>query len=130
MVWNIGMHGPYHADIVDLPGDFRENLAHFRARLPGLIEFESCGQAVAGFPFGGQMACGHRFACMLRQHGLGVKCIDLRRTAVHEQVDDVFGFGREMRRLGCQSIASNRCSLHMPGIVHDTGKADHAHSGS
>ena len=43
-------------------------------------------------------------AVPLRQLRLGVEGIDLRRPAVHEQVDDALGLGREVRRLGSERI--------------------------
>ena len=37
-----------------------------------------------------------RLAGVLRQRRLGVEGIDVRRAAVHEQVDDALGLGREV----------------------------------
>jgi hypothetical protein len=44
-------------------------------------------------------------AGILRQGGLRVERVDVRRPAVQEEVDDTLGLAPEMRRLGGQRIA-------------------------
>ena len=83
-----------------------EDLADLDAALAVLLEPErrpearcrSCARCVR-FPLG------QRLACVLVQERLGVEGIDLRRSAVQEDVDDVLGLGGEVRRPRRQRIA-------------------------
>ncbi len=45
-----------------------------------------------------------RLAGILRQRRLGIERIDVRRPAVHEQVDDALGLGRKVRRARRQRV--------------------------
>ena len=66
------------------------------------------------------------------KHRFGIKCIDLRRTTVHEKVDDVFGFGREMGCLGCQWIGAGTlgCRGSELLLLKNASEAECAHTGS
>ena len=77
----------------------RKEVADFDAALAVLAELERRGEGGAGLALG---APGCRRAAAwpayFVEHRLGIERIDVRRPAVHEQVDDVLGLGREMRR--------------------------------
>ena len=47
--------------------------------------------------FGAQVAGRQRLTVPLGQLGLWIKCVDMRRSPVHEQVDNSSGPGREVR---------------------------------
>ena len=55
-----------------------------------------------------RLSVGSGLAGVLGEQRLGVERVDVRRPAVHEQVDDVLGLGREVRRVRQQRIAAGR----------------------
>ena len=65
-----------------------------------LRELERRGEGRAGPALGAEVAGGQRLARVLGERGLGVEGIDVGRAAVHEEVDDALGLGREVRLLG------------------------------
>ena len=65
---------------------------------PYLRNLNGEGSAAPVWPLGRQVAAGQRLAGVLGERRLGVERVDVRRPAVHEQVDDVLGLGREVRR--------------------------------
>src|SRR5262249_21670304 len=67
---------------------------------------------------------------VLGQERLRIKRIDLGRAAIKVNVDDVFGPGREMRRLGRKRIARKVWRGEQTGVVHQAGEAEHAEAGA
>ena len=56
------------------------------------------GKRGPGLALGRQVPPGSGWPAYFVERRLGVERIDVRRPAVHEQVDDALGLGREMRR--------------------------------
>ena len=67
---------------------------------PYLLELERRGERGAGLALGRQR-CRRAAAwpAYFVEHRLGVERIDVRRAAVHEDVDDALGFGGEVGRV-------------------------------
>ncbi len=100
MVGHVGVHRADDAHVVDVPlGRAGEELADLDAALAVLLERERRAQGRAGLALGAEGRPGKRLAVVLRQQRLGIKGVDLRRSTVHEQVDDLLGSRGEMRRL-------------------------------
>ena len=103
MIGHVGVHRANDAQVVNVRlGRAGEELAHLDAALAVLLERERRAQGRTGFALGAKSRPGKRLAVVLRQHRLGVERIDVRRAAIHEQMDDLFGPRGEMRRLGRQ----------------------------
>ena len=96
MVWHVGAHRADHADIVDALGGFREKLAHFDAALPVFLKLEHRRERRPGLALGPQVLRRQRLPLVLGKRGLRVERVDVRRPAVHEQVDDALGLRREL----------------------------------
>ena len=79
-------------------------------------------KSAPGFAVG--LEPGRLLAVPLRQFGLGVERIDLRRPAVHEQVDDVLRLRREVRRLRRERVG--RCGR----LIRETREPEHAEAGA
>ncbi len=96
MIGDVGVHRADHADVVDHPGRVREQVADFDPALAVLLELEGRAHGRAGLALGGQIGR-HRLAVVAVEHRLGVERVDVRRPAVHEQVDDPLGPGSQRR---------------------------------
>lgn len=90
MIRDIGVHGSDHAKVVCAGTDVFENLAYFQTTFAIAIEFIRGSECRPCLAFGGQ-AAGNFLAVPFVERWLGVKCIDMRRAAVGENVNDVFG---------------------------------------
>src|SRR5262245_23588938 len=105
----LAIHGSDDDDVIDTFGEMREKLGNLDPRLSMLGELEWRGQEAAHLickfnlvddvPRGGRTR-------KLAQHRLGIKQVDLAGAAVHEEMDDRFGFGLKVRRLRHQIIRS------------------------
>ena len=100
------------SDDGDVVGDFSQvwqQLRDLRAGLPPLLEVVRRAQQL-GRPLdeGKALALNHLFrdvlSIVLLQLGLVVEQIDLRRSAGHEEVNDAFRLGCEVRRLGSERV--------------------------
>src|SRR6185369_9026585 len=84
------MHRPDDAAIVDHTADIWEAFAYFDAALAALFEFERARhKAGAGALF--IKFAGGLLAFVFFEGGLGIKSVDVRRTAVEEQENGAFG---------------------------------------
>ena len=102
----VGVHRADHAQVVDVPGDVRKQLADLDAAFAVPFERERRRQqlaALAAAVLRGQRL-GQRFARVLGQFGLGIERIDVRRPAVHEQEDEPLGPRGEVRGLGSERV--------------------------
>src|SRR5258707_8015153 len=96
----------------------REQIAYFDAAVSVLPEGERRSHKLLRFAL--LLASRHDFPVVFRQRRLGVEGVDMRRTTVQKQKDDVLGFGREVRR----------ARLHRSGgfgfFGQQGGKSEHA----
>ena len=78
-----------HAQVVGALGDMREDLADLQAALAMLGELERRHHQAAGLALGLDAGGRRLLAVVLRQIRLGVEGVDLRRAAVHEEMDEL-----------------------------------------
>ena len=71
-----------------------------------------------------------RLAVVLVEHRLGVERVDLRRPAVHEQVDDVLRLRREVRLLRRERVERRRRRGERRVVGEHAGEAEHAEAGA
>src|ERR1044072_2129287 len=96
--------GTNDAEIVGVTTESRKELADLDAALPVWFEREWRLQQRAGLALGLEISGGRGLPVVFIEHRLRVEGIDLRRAAIEEQEDDVFGLGGKMRRLWSQRI--------------------------
>ncbi len=106
VIGHVGMHRTDHRDLVDRLGRAGKKVADLDPALAIAAEFEWRRERGPSPPFGPQRAGGQFLAGVLGEHRLGIERIDVRWPAVHEQVDDVLCFGREMRSARQQRISA------------------------
>ncbi len=97
------VHRTDEGDVIDLPGQVRHRVGNPHAALAVLGEVEGAPHQRAGalriLDLARDLA-EVRLAVMLVEHRLGVEQIHLTGAAIHEQMNDRFGFRLEMRRAG------------------------------
>ena len=116
MIELVRLNGPNEANVVRDFGQMLEHICNLKPRLPMLCKFET-GTHHGGVRPNESVALSHnhrlwqRFSLELSQLGLVVEKIEMAWRSCHEQMDDCFGFTREMRLLGCKWIGLNciRC---------------------
>jgi hypothetical protein len=99
MVGHFGVHGADDRHVVDVLGGVLKDLADLDAAFAVLLELVGAGEGGAGLALRRQV--GHRqfLAGVGLQRRLRVERVDVRGTAIHEEMDDVLRFAWEMRRL-------------------------------
>ena len=108
MVRHIGMHGADHGDIVNALGNMRENLRHFDAALPVLVELEGRAEAGSRLALGRKGGIGQGLAVILRQHRLGIERVHMTGPAIHKQEDHALGFAGQRRHFGKKRVVGRR----------------------
>ena len=99
MIGHVGIHRSDDAEVVDvLLGRAGEQLAHLDAAPAVFAECKGRAQRGAGLALGAEIRVRQGLAVVSRQERLGVEGVDLRRPAVHEQVDDLSGLAGELGR--------------------------------
>ena len=101
---DVGVHRADHGDVVDRLGGATEDVADLDAALAVLVEFERRGEGGAGLALGRECAAGQQLAGIFVEHRFGIERVDVRRAAVHEDVDDALGFGGEVGRVRAERI--------------------------
>ena len=129
MVRDIGVHRPYDAEIVDTLPDIREDFTDLDTALAELAELEWRRERGAGAALRLQRDW-YRLSCEFGERGLRIEGIHMRCAAVHEQVQDAFGFGRQRRRLGSERIHSSAelRRLKPAAAMQSRTQGHHAHS--
>jgi hypothetical protein len=97
MVWAICDHGPNDTDVIDSFSQVRKNVTDFNPALPVLFELERRLHQIASTAFRLGIATRSWLPVILVQHRFWIEGVDVRRTARHEQINDVFGLWREVR---------------------------------
>ena len=121
MVGHVGVHRADDADVVDVLGGVREDLADFEPALAVLLRTcKGDGKAAPVRRSVRRFAGRQRLAGILGQRGLGVERIDLARPAIGEDVDDLFGLGRELRLLRARAGYPRRLGVggEEAGLAH------------
>ena len=104
VVDGVGMDGLDHRKIIDDLGGVWEKFADPSARFTMLCEFEfawgdrqaSLAAGHGGDPLSFADGVGKVFVVLLFESGLVVPKIDLRGASIHVEVNEGFGFGREV----------------------------------
>ena len=118
VVEHVRRAGADEAHVVHDPRRARKQLAHPHSGLPvaaeGALRSEQLGLVLERAvherePLAREIRIGDRLAVELRETRLGVEQVELRRPAGHEEVDDVLGAGRMMRRLRRERMRRRRC---------------------
>ncbi len=104
MAGDVGVHGADDRDVVDRLGSATKDVAHFDAAFSVLAKFEWRGQGGARLALGGKRAAGQQFAGVFLERRFGIKGVDVRGAAVHEDVDDAFCFRGEVGRVGEERV--------------------------
>ena len=97
MVADVRMHGADDAEVVDGIANSREDLRDRDSALAATPKFEGRPHQGARSPVGPDLGAGKRLAVVAFQRRFRVEGIDLGKTAVQEEKDDVPDPGREMR---------------------------------
>ena len=103
MIDVVGHHRPDDAQVVGARPDVRKELAYLQTGLAELAELPRRGQQLSRLA---QIELRRGLAVILSEAGLGIECIDLRRSAGHEEKDHALGPRREMRPPGRQRIGA------------------------
>src|SRR4029078_6728954 len=106
MIGGVGVHRANDAQLIDIAGELRKELAHLGAALSMMGEFERRLHQIA-FRLSlalGSERLGQRLAVELFQARLGVEGVNVRGTAVHEQKNQLLRAGRKMRWLYGEGI--------------------------
>ncbi len=110
VVRHVGVHRADDGDVVDRFGDVAEQISLTSMPLsPYFWNLKGDGNAAPVGRSVCRLSTGSSLPGILRQRRLGIERVDVRRSAVHEQMNDVLGLGRKMRRFRQQRIpAANR----------------------
>ena len=132
MIWDIGVHRTNDADVIDALTDVRKQIADFDSGFAVLLEFERGHQQAAGLSFRFQIRCRGTLPVILGKRRLRVERIDLRWSAVHEEVNDVLRSGREVSRLWSQRARRIciRGARQRSVLSQNSGQAEHAQPGA
>src|SRR5262249_57289343 len=106
----------------------REQFADLDAAPAVLLELEWGGEGGPGRAFGREVAGGELLAVVFLQLRLRVEGVDLARTAVEIDVDDVPGLGRKVRLPGRERVDRRRGEE--AGVGEDPRQSEHAEPGA
>ena len=117
----LAVHGTDQRDVVDALGQVRQQLGDLHAALAGALELVGRGKQRAGVLAVRKMA---KLSSLLGavparlcQRRLGIEQVHLAGAAVHEQMNDGFGLGRELRLLRRQIVNMRRAILFRKGGI-------------
>ena len=103
MIRDISMHRTDDAQIVDAGGGrLGKQFADFDPTLAILLKLVGRLKRAARLPFSTQSQTRQRLAMIFFQCRLGIKSINLRIPAIHEEVHHPLGLTRQRRLLRCQ----------------------------
>jgi len=104
VVGNIGVHRADHADVIDVLRGLVKEFTDLQTRFTVGLEFERRIHDVAGRPFRPQVFHRRGITVEFLERRLGIKRIDVARSTIHEQMDDMFGTRWEVQG----NLARNR----------------------
>ena len=93
MIGVVGESGAEDANIINAAGSQRKKFADGYTALSGGFEAEGGGEESGGFAFGAEVSFGRSLAGVFEECGFGVEEICLKRSAIHEQMDDTASAG-------------------------------------
>src|SRR5262249_10580025 len=106
MIGAVGEHRADDAQVVGVAAKLGKEIADLDAALSVFLEGEWRLEQRARFALGLSVARGCGLPVVLVEQRLGIERVDLRRTAVEEEEDDVLCLCGEMRRLRSQRVRS------------------------
>ena len=122
----IGQAGPHRADDrqrVGVRGGALEEFADLQPAVAVPLEPKRAGERASRLPLGGNRKR-QRLARILCQKRLRVEGVDVRRTAVEEELDHAAHARREVRRPGGQCVGGWRRSLKITRVGERRGQRD------
>ncbi len=102
MIRIVRVHGPQHADVVDVTTEVRQEFADRNSAFSARTEAVRRRKQAAGRPFRDQIGSLGSLAGVLCQCRFRIEQVRLKRASVHEQVDDAF-------RSRCEMAAGGSC---------------------
>src|SRR5579862_851774 len=137
MIRHVRVRRTDHANVVDALRRLREKFRDFDAAFPVFLKRKRRLERRARLAFRLRIVERQRFAVILRQHRLRVERIDMRRPAVHEQMNHALGLRRQRRALRRHRIpaANSPRSLgvvrkQLAALRHQPGQRHRAKAGS
>ena len=105
MVGYIRLHGSNDAQVIGVFRHMREKFADRQTRLAIALEGKGGTKGGTGLPFSFETTLFRQKLSMpLIEFGLGIEGVHVGGSAIHEQVDDSFGFWCEVGAFGCHRI--------------------------
>jgi len=135
MVGKVGLHRADHTEVIRHRCGVRKELTYLQPALAIFLEREWRWKGGSGLAFSAEVDRDW-FSCPFFQQGLGIEAIELRGAAIHEEVDDPFGFWRKVglakseRRLRLRPSTKLRGALDRSQAAQDASQAEpgHAHA--
>ena len=115
MIELVRVHRPDHADVVNDLGQMRQQFRHLDAALAVLLEGERAWheRPRMTLPHDDLALSAQRLPGIFVERGLGIERVHVRRTAVHEEMDDRFRFRLMMGPLGFEVVLRQRLRRFM-----------------
>ncbi len=129
MVGYVGVHGADDHQVVRALGDIGKDVTDFDPALAVFCKGKRGAEGCASGALGFQMARGQRLAVEPGQFGLGIKRIQVGRSAIGKKMDDAFSAAWKVRGAGRKRRAADHGSLRGIG---ESSESEHAepHSAS
>ena len=115
------LHRAEHADVVDDPGDFRQQIADDHSAVSAGSKLADRGQQPAGDSLGPQRRSRWPLSLECLQCRLGIEQVTLVGAAVHEQLDHAAGLAAVMR----QRLVGRESRGDADGAEASTEPSDH-----
>ena len=132
MVGHFSVHRAYDGNLVDHAGRMRKDFAHLDTALTITLELVRGRESGTRLALGTQILGGEILPGIFFEQWFGVESVDVRRPAIHEQVNDMLGTGRKMGRAGCHRVGHAAGRARGCFRAKQTGepKSGQAHAGT
>ncbi len=123
VIRHVGVHGTDHAEIVRHGPDVRKQFGDLQAALAIVPELE---WRLPGGPGGtlGPEHLGQFLAVQPGEFRFGIEGVEVRRSAIHEEVNDVPGLAGELGRSRSERVEPE---VRIPGSCHQPGDSVQGH---
>ena len=102
MIWNVGVHRPDHAEIINAITDHWKQIADFGSTFPAWAELPASSLVIPPFALLTIVATVEPFA--------RIKCVHVRNAPGHEQEDHLFRFRAKWVGRGASGLDGPPCS--------------------
>ena len=124
MGWDIGMHGADDNEVIGAGGDIWKEIADFEAALSVFREAKGGAKRGAGSSFRFEVFHGKGFSMEAGEFWLWIESVHVSRSAIGEEVDEVFGFPRKVGGAGGKGGSFSQSDVSL-GIC-DACEAQHS----